>query len=238
MTLTFCRDLSAADWIIHSDLPWQQLVGFGPAGFDAYARLRFLPDPVQPGQSENEVTADWRTEQLPTFFEVLATHTATPDDCYFCVWEGFGLADVAIPADAVDVDDENAGARPAVDVDDENAGARLGRPGARPGWAPHPVVWPSMPQVVLPHRAYWLFRGPLADVGAWDTAQEWPGRCRLDQAEPAFVWPADRAWCLARDVDPHWAGIGGTPPLITRLMTDPRLDVVPANPAEDQPVYR
>jgi hypothetical protein len=228
VTLTFCPDLSAADWIVHSDLPWQQLVGFGPAGFDAYARLRFLPDPVRPGQSENDVDPDWRTDQLPTLLEVLATHTATPDDCYFCVWEGFGHADVAIDDDAVY-------------IDDENARTPLERLGARPGLAPHPVASPSMPQlpkVVLPNRAYWLFRGPLADIGTWDTAQQWPGRCRLDQIEPAFIWPADHAWCVARDVDPHWAGIGGTPPLITRLMSDARLDVVPADPTEDQPLYQ
>ncbi len=54
MTLTYCWDLSAADWIAHSDLRWSQLVGFGPASFEAYARLRFLPDPVRPGQSEND----------------------------------------------------------------------------------------------------------------------------------------------------------------------------------------
>jgi hypothetical protein len=228
VTLTFCWDLSAADWIVHSGLPWQQLVGFGPAGFDAYARLRFLPDPVRLGQSENNVQADWRIDQLPTLFEVLAAHTATPDDCYFCVWEGFGHADVAI------VDD-------AVYIDDENAGAQLEQTDARPGRAPEPLASPSMPhlpKVVVPHRAYWLFRGCLADVGSWDSAQEWPGQSQLDGAQPAFIWPADHAWCLARDVDPHWAGIGGTPPLITRLMTDPRLDVVPADPTAEQPFYQ
>lgn len=192
MTLGFCRDLSAADWIIRSDLPWQRLVGFGPAGFDAYARLRFLPDPVRLGQSENDVEPDWRTEQLPRLFEVLAGRTATPDDCYFCVWDGF--------------------------ADDD---ASLGRS-----------------KVVVPHRAYWLFRGPLAGVGAWDTAQGWPGRIRLHQAEPAFVWPADHAWCVANDVDPHWAGIGGTTALITRLTADPLLDVVAADPTTEQPFYR
>jgi hypothetical protein len=36
-----------------SNLPWQQLGRFGPAGFDdAYGRLRLLPDPVRLGQSE------------------------------------------------------------------------------------------------------------------------------------------------------------------------------------------
>ena len=38
MTLRCCRDLSAAEWLTASDLPWQRLVCFGPAGFDAYAR--------------------------------------------------------------------------------------------------------------------------------------------------------------------------------------------------------
>jgi hypothetical protein len=228
VTLTFCRELSAADWIAHSDLPWPQLVGFGPAGFDAYARLRFLPDPARPGQSENDVEVDWRTDQLPRLFEVLATHTATPEDCYFCVWEGFGDADVAIDADAVY-------------IDDENVGASLEWPGAQPGLAPEPAGSPSMPclpKLVVPNRAYWLFRGPLVEVRTWDTAQGWPGQCRLDEAEPAFVWPGDHAWCVAMDVDPHWAGIGGNPALITQLTTDPRLDVVPADPTKDQPFYQ
>jgi hypothetical protein len=95
-----------------------------------------------------------------------------------------------------------------------------------------------LPRVVVPNRAYWLFRGPLAEVGTWDTAQGWPGECRLDETEPAFVWPADHAWCVARDVDPHWAGIGGHPALITQLTADPRLDVIPADPTKDQPLYR
>ena len=120
-------DLSAADWIAHSDLRWSQLVGFGPAGFDAYARLRFLPDPAGPGQSENDVPAeDWRTDPLPRLFEVLATHTATPEDCYFCVWEGVGV-DVAHVPSAFD---------DAVYIDDETDAASLGRPNAQPGLAP------------------------------------------------------------------------------------------------------
>jgi hypothetical protein len=217
VTLIFCWELSAADWIAHSDLPWQQLVGLGPAGFDAYARLRFLPDPTRPGQSENDIDAACPTDQLPTLFEVLATHTTTPGDCYFCVWEGFGDADVAADDDAAYIDEENTG--------------------AQPGLEPTPAG-PRAPKVVVPGRAYWLFRGPLADVGTWDTAAGLPGQRRLGKAEPAFVWPADHAWCVAKDVDPHWAGIGGTRALITQLTTDPRLDVVPADPTQDQPFYQ
>ena len=79
---------------------------------------------------------------------------------------------------------------------------------------------------------------PCPSVGAWDTAAGWPDGTRLDAAEPAFVWPADRAWCVAKDVDPHWAGIGGAAALVTELTGDPRLDVVAADPTQDQPAYR
>lgn len=198
MTLTFCWDLSAADWIVHSDLPWTQLVSFGPAGFDSYARLRFLPDPVRPGQRENDAEPDGRPDQLPILCELLASHTARADDCFFCVWDGFGEA------------------RPAI-------GSQRRRD-------------PS--KVVVPNRGYWLFRGPLTDVGTWEHSQEWPYQWRLGRVEPAFIWPADHTWCVARDVDPHWAGIGGTSPLITRLLTDPQLDVVAADPTKDQPSYQ
>ncbi|MFP5372124.1 MAG: hypothetical protein ACLGI3_15455, partial [Actinomycetes bacterium] len=115
------------------------------------------------------------------------------------------------------------------------------RAAARPGLAPASAASPPAaraPKVVVPHRAYWLFRGPLAEVGSWDTAQGCPGQCELGAAQPAFVWPADRAWCFAQDVDPHWAGIGGGTPLVDQLVADPLLDVVRADPATEQPLYR
>ncbi|MFI7543339.1 hypothetical protein [Actinoplanes sp. NPDC049599] len=186
MTLTLCPDVAAAGWIVRSDLPWHRLVGFGPAGFDAYARLRLLPDPERLGQSENDVQAeDWRMAQLPRLFTILAAHTTTADRCYVCVWDGWG-------------------------------------PDARPA-----------PKVVIPHREYWLFQGPLTGLGTAGSA-----RAGLEDEQPAFVWPADHAWCFAHDVDPHWAGIGGPAQLIDRLITDPELDAVRADPAEQQPFYR
>ncbi|MCW3819191.1 hypothetical protein ONA91_32595 [Micromonospora sp. DR5-3] len=49
---------------------------------------------------------------------------------------------------------------------------------------------------------------------------------------------ADHAWRLAKDVDPHWAGTDGIRALITQLITDSRLNVVPADPTQDQPLFR
>lgn len=208
MTLEFRTDVSAADWIAGADRPWDQLVTFGPPGFEAYARLRFLPDPQFPGQSENDVDGDdWRDEQFPRLFAALAARTADPDDCYFCVWEGFGTA--TTPTD-----------EPLLSAGELAAFAL-----ARPGLAPPGPPTVTAPQVVVPHRAFWLFHGGLADLGTWDTAAGWPGEYSLDDAEAAFVWPADRSWCVTKDVDPHFATVAGPAALIAALRDVPGLDL-------------
>lgn len=74
----------------------------------------------------------------------------------------------------------------------------------------------------VPHRSYFLLRGSLTDFALWSAHAAPPG--------PAFVWPADQEWCLANDVDPHWAGIGGTNAALQQLLSEPRLDVTLANP--------
>ena len=80
-----------------------------------------------------------------------------------------------------------------------------------------------------------VIRVRLRQLGA---AEEWPGQPRLHMPDPAFIWPADHTWCVANDVDPHWAGIGADLSAIDQLLANPRLDVVAADPREEQPTYR
>ncbi|GAA4588406.1 hypothetical protein BJY16_008553 [Actinoplanes octamycinicus] len=182
MALSLCTDLSAAGWLIDDDQPWGRLLTLGPAGFAAHARLRFIPDPAYPGQHEADVPAvetPPEIDQVRTVLATLARHTGTPDDCYVCVWDGWGTELAA-------------------------------------------------PKVVVPGRAYYLFRGALSDLDQWDDALP----------DPAFVWPADRAWCLADDVDPHWAGIGGSEAAIADVLATPGVDTVRTTPDEPVPAYR
>jgi hypothetical protein len=222
VALTPTADLSAADWLVESELPWRRLVGFGPSVFPGYARLRFLPDPAYPGQSENDVDFDApdETAQLRIALETLARHTRTPDDCYFCLWDGWG--DILEGGDSMRILDWTTGT------------VRRG-PHIAPAFAPSVL---DGPKVVVPARAYYLFHGRLADFGDWGAAEMWPGQPRLDMPSPAFIWPADRAWCVAADVDPHWAGVGADGAAIDQLVADPHLDVVRADPHEDPPYYR
>jgi hypothetical protein len=223
MALTPCFDLSPADWISSSEPPWQQLVTFGPAGFPAYARLRFIPDPAYPGQSENEIDPDIVTlddrEQLRLLYERLAPHTCTPTDCYFCLWDGYH--DIHGAGDGTILIDE--------------AGHTRDAPPTTPAFSPEVL---DGSRLAVPNRAYFLFHGPLSEAGDWGAAATPPGEPPRDLPYPALAWPADHAWCVASDIDPTWAGIGADRPVIDQLTADPDLDVVPADPREEQPNYR
>src|SRR5215218_1488514 len=102
--LQYCNNVSAADWIVQAQIPYEQLINFGPPDFPAYARLRFIPDPTKPGQDEADayVPGDHVPEMQQTrlALEHLRRFTATPEDCYFCVWEGYG--DLNLPPSVLD----------------------------------------------------------------------------------------------------------------------------------------
>ncbi|HEY5848601.1 MAG TPA: hypothetical protein VIT42_17595 [Microlunatus sp.] len=59
----------------------------------AYARLRYIRDPVGPGRTEADanVAGDHPPDlqQAQRALDHLARFTSTPGHCYFCVWEGF-----------------------------------------------------------------------------------------------------------------------------------------------------
>jgi hypothetical protein len=199
MALELCSDLSAAAWLERSDEPWSVLTTFGPSGYPSYARLRFLPDPAFEGQPEGDADFDrapYNTNQWPVLLEHLASHTHTPDDCFFCLWDGWA------------------------EVQRTRLGPKLGIPGG------------SDP----PIRGYFVFHGSLSDFGLWGPPDIWPEEPPTH--EPAFIWPADHKWCVANDVDPHYAGVSGQHQLTEQLARDQRLDVVDADPRLDQPVYR
>lgn len=92
MVLVHTTATEAAAWLVTSQTPPDQLITLGPAGFGAYARLRYIPDPTSPGQLETdaEVPDDhplW-AGQARRAWNVLSEFTQTPDECFFCLWEG------------------------------------------------------------------------------------------------------------------------------------------------------
>ncbi len=91
-----------------------------PTGFAAYARIFHTAHPPLVGSlTLEEVTAT---------VNVLRPHTETPQDCWFCYWEGYGwtqgepaVAELSSPGSAYNP----VAAIPTVKKDCENRGPRL-----------------------------------------------------------------------------------------------------------------
>ena len=67
------------------------------------------------------------------------------------------------------------------------------------GWVSRAPV-PRAPRVEIPHRAMLLFTGPVEALRD-APAVAWYGSAAGIYQDPHLVWPEDRAWCLACEVD-------------------------------------
>lgn len=97
------------------------------------------------------------------------------------------------------------------------------------GWVDEVVpaaVWNGS-RVRLPNRDYLLYGGPVQSVVLIAEGGRQPA------AQSASLWwPADRAWCVATEIDLPWTYVGGTAPLIESVLHDPRLEAVAAAPED------
>jgi hypothetical protein len=135
--------------------------------------------------------------------EILRDWTTTPQQCWFCVWDGYGW-DHTVYLTASD-------------------GATEAEPSAGRRPDPVPAAVRGGSRVELPNRDYLLYSGPveaaLATVGisgGYQVANLW--------------WPQDRAWFVATEIDLAWTYVGGPAGLIAALLADPRIEALPAAP--------
>lgn len=134
-------------------------------------------------------------EVLGPLCDLLAGHTATAQDCWFCLWEGWGWI-TGSPAIGFLGSDEQVS----------------------PAFSPEEL---SRPRVHLPFRNYLLLTGPLhaaLQIG------EWPRSDWFVPQSPNLFWPADRAWCVATEIDFDSTLLGGTRELVEAVLQAPALD--------------
>jgi hypothetical protein len=137
--------------------------------------------------------------------------TSTPEDCWFCAWDGFGW-DSAVEYAAFTA----TGTPPEI--------VREPKPD------PVPASVRNGPRVRLPNREYLLYQGPAEAVAATAGLPGAWGQCA------SLWWPADRAWCVASEIDLPWTYVGGPRGLIDAILADGRIEALPASPGD--PVNR
>ncbi|MHB8378780.1 MAG: hypothetical protein ACYDB2_02535 [Acidimicrobiales bacterium] len=237
--LVASAQVSAADWIRERLSPWDARVvtSIVPSGFDAYARILHpvqLPRNGVPLVRWADVS---RWSGVPLHPLVQWHEVALPETIPSTEppWRGQGPRQGTLFFPDANVLIEDLAAHTSTPRDCffcvwngyGGAAAVFVPLGSPPVYTPAPRQPTRL--VELPHRQYGLFEGSLA------SATSLKGSSNCDEQTPNLWWPADRAWCVASEIDVPWTLVGGSTELIDHLAGDERLETVAASP--DNPTW-
>jgi hypothetical protein len=171
--------------------------------FEAISIPEVEPTGPRPWSSQGPDEGSMFPPDLDALVEDLGPFTATPESCWFCLWEGYGW-------------DHGGGI---------SVYAKEGEPAVSERIAPA-VAQEALdgPRVELPHRSYHLFRGPLGDIHQVPSGGIW------EEQSPNLWWPTDRAWIVVTELDFPWTYVGGSAALIERIVADARLESMRVDP--------
>jgi hypothetical protein len=85
--------------------------------------------------------------------------------------------------------------------------------------------WASGSELRLDQRTFLVTEGPISTA----TRVDWRDPGALLPEPPTLMWPADRAWFVASDVDLDSTYVGGSEDLIAAVLAEPGLEAWPAN---------
>ncbi|ROO87198.1 hypothetical protein EDD29_4792 [Actinocorallia herbida] len=183
------------------------LRGAGPRPSSKRRRARSAPRPFTGVPRDGSLPEP----ELATLCAILADHTSTPDECWFCVWNGYGWLD---PSQSTVMTAIGLARRPP-------------EPSRPTPPADYLANASDAPLVHMPGREFLLLTGPLRAaslIGSTDA-----GGFLFEQS-PNFCWPRDRSWCVATEIDLDSTHVAGPASLIDALLTAPSLEVLPTTP--------
>jgi hypothetical protein len=187
----------------HALMQWHQLAG-----------LRNPHDPSRSlWQGGEPVIGNLSPDVLGPLCNLLATHTAEPAHCFFCLWEGWGWVD-------------GSGVEIIVAHRGEMATSRQAEKPIAPAFSSQEL---GRGRVRLPGRDYLLLEGPVSaatKIGYW-ARPNW----FLPQS-PNLFWPADRTWCAASEIDFDSTLIGGSTTLIEAILDTPKFEAWVVSPGD------
>jgi hypothetical protein len=252
-------DVSPSDWILPrllptviSDAVGTPVGGVVPTGFPAYVRV-FHP----PGTGGREAPVRWQdvaaangrifhplmqwhlisepdpeglglgvsnpweghleSDNCHALYDVLASWTSTPGVCWMGIWEGFGTL-YAPSGGAVGLARSRRRRKSAETTTDPDFHAALA------SWEEAADAVRAAPRFHHPGRDYLLARGSCAAVCLLGS--------RPLSITPNLVWPEDRAWCVATEIDFDSTLVAATHECAHTLLADDRLEALEVGPAD------
>ena len=95
------------------------------------------------------------------------------------------------------------------------------------GWGDLP---PARATVHHPARGYVLLSAAIA--AAAQPLWQYTNLSGARDQSPSLWWPADRAWCVATEIDMTWTYVAGSAQAVAAVVSDPRLDARTVAPSE------
>jgi len=217
--LDIARDVSVGDWIRESLDPWvafsENPVTIGiviPKGFESYVLIRHSGPGDHPGGLGNE--------SLGTLIEILSNFTTTPEECFHALWDGYGWMHQGSIAVFKPL------RHPSLHVLFRSISIRINARRFRRRIRTQfqsldhleshtlPVGIMKSERFKLPNREYLLMRGPLSEASkiGWIFSESFQFQ------SPNLLWPSDRGWILATEIDFNVTLIGGSESLVAAIL--------------------
>jgi hypothetical protein len=231
--LEIADDVSVGDWIRESLAPWIMFseipVTIGiviPKGFENYVLIRH----VGPGDNHGGLG----NENLGRLLKILSKFTITPEECFHAVWDGQGWMHSggiatyrAVRHPKLHGFFRNSKISRFFRTISFNIGARRFRKRIRTqDQSLDHLAWNTLPDGImksgrfrLPNRDYLLMRGPLSEA----TKIGWAFSESFQPEPPNLLWPRDRGWILANEIDFNVTLIGGSESLVTAILNSSSL---------------
>lgn len=192
--------------IVHPLVQWHRLVGArGPDELEGS-----LWDGTNPDRG------DLHPEALDRLCAVLAVHTGEPAHCCFGLWTGWTWFGVSAGWKKEDEHGDKSG----------RAG-KSGKP--RLAFSAEAVNPPLLKLPPAAGRDYLVLMGPLS---AASQLRDPEGKHGLSPTSPNMIWPSDRAWFIASEIDFDSTLVGGSAKLMDAIVDNPAFEAWPVAPAD------
>jgi hypothetical protein len=209
-----------------------------PANFEAYARIHhrihngerwadFAPEFLVRGVEMYDyigsklefIDGDGNlgAEDVDGLVPLLAAATATPNECHYALWQGWGwvhpgsVAVCSSPRDAAE--------------------ARASEHAFNEAMVP---VWKFA--AACPVQPWWggrdmiLFDGPVDAVAA--IGHRLSDEAHIERQCPQWWWPDDRAWFVGTEIDHAWTYVAGDHSLVEEILATPQWESVGVEPTD------
>lgn len=232
-SLTWAAIARANGRTMHPSVQWAKINSPGPLSADEHRR---------PGHPRLGHLDTWALKALSA---TLARHTASPQTCYFAIWEGRGQMQTMLnaskafstahaypePVSAFVRQDMSGPSTITAHYDPDRVA-----PEVQPA-AAAPSEWQldlNAPTFSLPAGTnYHLFEGHIGDAAR---IGYWVNKNLFVPHSPNFFWPANNAWCVSTWFGYDSTFIGGSCELVDELCTSETLEllqIAPNAPSED-----